>query len=240
MKHSGTVSLQQQADPRPKNRVVGFSRSSVACAGSFASEPVELRLENGRIGTATVSGALCWLSKDPLSEEGADVLPQSRSLPCASCKLPTTSIAVPSLQPYTFCANDPLNYVDPLGLNPNKCCDFVDCMANCITQLNVLNNALNYMGQHVTSTVYGYLIGTGVPIPKVLLQAMGFRVIMGPGASPITNPSSTISMITRLGVRSWLRSVGAASTGVLLIQGSYMAGVTAGCAISCSVDPCSY
>ena len=31
----------------PENRVVGLSRSSVACAGSFGSEPVELRQEIG-------------------------------------------------------------------------------------------------------------------------------------------------------------------------------------------------
>jgi hypothetical protein len=80
-----------KADPPSKNRVVVFSRSSIACAGSFGSEPVELRQENGSMGTATVSGVFCWLSKDPIDILGG-------------------------LNLYAFVGNNPVNSRDPSGL----------------------------------------------------------------------------------------------------------------------------
>ena len=91
MKHSGTASPQQKADPPSENRVVVFSRSSIPCAGSFGSEPVELRHENGSMGTTTASGVFCWLSNDPIGIVGG-------------------------LNQYAFCGNNPVNFVDPLGL----------------------------------------------------------------------------------------------------------------------------
>ena len=93
MKHSGTASPQQKADPPSENRVVVFSRSSIPCAGSFGSEPVELRHENGSMGTTTASGVFCWLSNDPIGISGG-------------------------LNQYVFCGNNPVNFVDPFGCNP--------------------------------------------------------------------------------------------------------------------------
>ena len=91
MKHSGTASPQQKADPPSENRVVVFSRSSIPCAGSFGSEPVELRQEIGSISTATVSGVFCWLSNDPIDILGG-------------------------LNQYAFCGNNPVGERDPFGL----------------------------------------------------------------------------------------------------------------------------
>ena len=80
-----------EADPRPKNRVVGSPRSSAACAWSYGSEAVELRQEIGSMGTTTVSGVLYWLSNDPIGIAGG-------------------------LNQYAFCGNNPVNFRDPLGL----------------------------------------------------------------------------------------------------------------------------
>lgn len=86
---------QEKTDPRSENRVVGSPRSSAACAGSILSEPVELRQENGSIGTATVSGVWCWLAKDPILFGGGQA------------------------NLYLYCHVDPVNRIDPFGLGDN-------------------------------------------------------------------------------------------------------------------------
>lgn len=91
---SPVPSLQQvKTDPPSENRVVGSSPSLAACAWSYGSEPVELRQEIGSMGTATVSGVLYWLSKDPIGISGG-------------------------LNAYEFCYNNPINYFDPDGQRP--------------------------------------------------------------------------------------------------------------------------
>ena len=106
----------RRLNPQLRNHVEVPSHSSSIYMGSFVSEPIELQPANGTLGTTIVSGVFRWLSKDPLSELGVDAISQSRASPCPSCRLPSTSLDVPSLQPYAFCANSPLNSVDPLGL----------------------------------------------------------------------------------------------------------------------------
>ncbi len=99
------ILCQEKTDPRSENRVVGSPRSPAACAWSFLSEPVELHQENGSTGTATVSGVWCWLAKDPILFAGG----------------------YPNL--YAYCANEPVNALDPTGLEQQS---FTDCMKDCL------------------------------------------------------------------------------------------------------------
>ena len=103
MNDSGTVALRREAarqgeavgrrlDPHLRNHVVFFSHSSSACIGSFDSEAIELRQNISSISTTTASGVFRWLSKDPILFAGGQV------------------------NLYVYCHNDPVSFVDPLGL----------------------------------------------------------------------------------------------------------------------------
>lgn len=79
------------ADPRSKNRVMGSRRSAATRAQFPAPEPVDLHQETRDTSTQTVSGLVCWLSRDPIEEEGGQNL-------------------------YGFVGNDPVDRRDPFGL----------------------------------------------------------------------------------------------------------------------------
>ena len=81
------------ADLPPENRVGGFSETVGNCAGPLVAFVQYPRLENEPILAMTASGRLFWLSRDPLGEQ-----------------------ADPLHNLYRFVGNNPLNYVDPLGL----------------------------------------------------------------------------------------------------------------------------
>lgn len=55
-------------DLPPKNRVMGSRRSPALRARRSAAEPVDLHQETRDTSTKTVSGLVCWLSRDPLGE----------------------------------------------------------------------------------------------------------------------------------------------------------------------------
>ena len=74
-----------------KNRVGGFRRSSPLRTGRFDPQPLETVSETAVTVTINVSGISCWLSRDPIAEEGG-------------------------LNLYGFVENDPINYIDLLGL----------------------------------------------------------------------------------------------------------------------------
>jgi hypothetical protein len=135
---------------------------------------------------------------------------------------------------YSYCGEDPINYNDPLGK------DYLQCLANCMDTLDPLNILDRYLSKQGSAIVKGTVNGLGMPIPKFLVKLMGIRVIAHPGSWPITSPGSVISTITKMGTRSWLRSLGAAASEAWLAYGAYMAGVEAGCAIRCGFDSCSY
>ena len=80
-------------DLPPKNRVMGSRRSAATRARVPASEPVETASETTATVTITVSGLACWLSRDPIEEEGGLLL-------------------------YGFVYNDPVDLVDPDGEIP--------------------------------------------------------------------------------------------------------------------------
>jgi len=87
------TSLQlRKSDPRPKNRVVGLGGFTYSCTWSTWSQTPELHQEIETQSTTTVSGVFCWLSKDPIGLSGG-------------------------LNLYAYCANDPVNRRDPLGLD---------------------------------------------------------------------------------------------------------------------------
>ena len=80
-------------DPPSENRVVGLDAIPISCNGSTGLQPLEPHQEIGTTDTTTVSGILYWLSPDPLGE-----------------------FADPAHNLYRFVGNNPLNAVDPDGL----------------------------------------------------------------------------------------------------------------------------
>jgi hypothetical protein len=88
-----TCERQAKTDPRSKNRVMGSRRSFTTRARFPAPEPVDLHQETRDTSTKTVSGLACWLSRDPIGER------EGYSL-------------------FLFLRNNPLLFVDALGLDP--------------------------------------------------------------------------------------------------------------------------
>ena len=83
--------VQNSTDPRSENRVVGSSLPVAACTWSFGLDHVDLHQDTFDTSAKTVSGASCWLSKDPIGISGG-------------------------LNQYVYCANNPINFIDPFGL----------------------------------------------------------------------------------------------------------------------------
>ena len=81
----------RRLNPQLRNHVEVPSHSSSIYMGSFVSEPIELQPANGTLGTTIVSGVFRWLSKDPIGILGG-------------------------LNQYVFVGNNPVNYLDPFGL----------------------------------------------------------------------------------------------------------------------------
>ena len=86
-----SFAAQNGTDPRPKDRVVGSSLPGAAYPRSFNAEAVDLHQETFDTSAKTMSGDLYWLSKDPIGIRGG-------------------------LNQYAALANNPVNFVDPLGL----------------------------------------------------------------------------------------------------------------------------
>ena len=84
--------LLAKADPRPKNRVGGFRRSVSIRVRRFPSQVIELHPATVPTSYSTASGIVQWLSPDPIGIDGG-------------------------LNQFVFCANDPVNFRDPLGLD---------------------------------------------------------------------------------------------------------------------------
>ena len=80
-----------KSDPRPENRVVGSGGFTFSCTWSTWSQTPDTHREIETTSTTTVSGALEWLSKDPIGISGG-------------------------LNQYVFCGNNPVNRRDPFGL----------------------------------------------------------------------------------------------------------------------------
>ena len=82
---------QETGDPRSKYHVVGSSSLPAACTWSVGSEVVELHQDTFNTSTKTVSGASCWLSKDPIGIRGG-------------------------LNQHVAFGNNPVNFRDPSGM----------------------------------------------------------------------------------------------------------------------------
>ena len=89
---------QEIADLPPKNRVWDFFANPAHRAGYFAPQPLETASETTVTVTKTVSGLVCWLSRDPIGELGG-------------------------LNLYGFVGNEPISRYDRLGLSWWNCCD---------------------------------------------------------------------------------------------------------------------
>ena len=132
---------------------------------------------------------------------------------------------------YSYAEQDPVSLLDPEGLAPlgywdpeRSCCDdFWCCLGTCIEQ----NDPLNLLEK-------GLLYGVGGAIPKSVVKALGYRVIILPGSSRFTTIPSFVSMMTRSGARSGLRTLGRTAFPVWLAYGDYMAYTEANCATICA------
>ncbi len=80
-----------KADPPSKNRVWGFSAVTYSCTSANWLQVPDMHREIETTSTTTVSGVVEWLSKDPIGISGG-------------------------LNQYVFCGNNPVMFVDPLGL----------------------------------------------------------------------------------------------------------------------------
>ena len=85
----------RKSDPRPENRVVGSGGFTYSCTWSTWSQTPDTRREIETTSTTTVSGALEWLSKDPIGISGG-------------------------LNQYVAFNNNPVNERDPFGLVPTN------------------------------------------------------------------------------------------------------------------------
>ena len=229
MKHSGTASTQQKADPTSENRVVGSPPLLAAYVASYGSEAVELRQENGSMGTATVSGVFCWLSNNPIDIEGG-------------------------LNQYAFVGDNPLNYVDPFGLKFRTSCEtFSECWDRCID--TYYGNSGHYA---MILSPFGLVQGIRQVSPLALaqgIQQVCNGVIQSVGQQTINNASiagiwksGTLSQqgITALARRGYAAAQAAAQAGrltplmrvfpVLSIVGAGASGYVFGAAGYCAAQ----
>jgi RHS repeat-associated protein len=86
-----TESCLMESDPRPKTRVGGSRTPLAGRARRFPSQALEPRQETVTTSSTSASGVVEWLSNDPIGISGG-------------------------LNQYVFCANNPVNMTDPLGL----------------------------------------------------------------------------------------------------------------------------
>lgn len=75
-----------------ENRVGDFFSVSFSCVGQNQPQALEPHQAFSTTSTTTVSGVVYWLSKDPIGISGG-------------------------LNMYAFCGNNPVNFVDPMGLD---------------------------------------------------------------------------------------------------------------------------
>lgn len=76
---------------RPENRVGEIFGVGATCTGENPFQSLEPHRETFTVSTTTASGVVYWLSKDPIGISGG-------------------------LNLYVFCGNNPVNFVDPMGL----------------------------------------------------------------------------------------------------------------------------
>ena len=120
-----------------KNRVMGSRRSPSTRARFPASEPVETHWETSDTSTITVSGLVCWPSRDPIGEEAflrqfltRITFPLKGSQRGRAEKEFRNSLQVRSnaANLYTCLGNGSVNAIDPLGLYGNPVCGPDGCV----------------------------------------------------------------------------------------------------------------
>lgn len=128
------------------------------------------------------------------------------------------------LNTYTYVGNNPVNWIDPLGLQ-TSCCnqDFLTCLAKCIEQ----NDPLNLLGK-------GALTASGGTFPKSWIgQPRAF------GSGPVTTvPSASVLGSGAAGTA--VRTIGRIYSPIWISYGLYLAGMETWCTGACLGDKCAF
>jgi RHS repeat-associated protein len=114
---------------------------------------------------------------------------------------------------YRYVGNNPLNLVDPLGL------DYLDCLATCIQS----HDPLNLIGKLILSAA-----GGTIPYSWV---SWYFGAKLG---TPLTTVPSMLSEIFGMGAGNLARLIGRAFSPLFIGYGLYLAGVEVYCAGKCA------
>ena len=120
--------------------------------GSFDSEAIELQQANGTLGTTIGSGVFRWLSKDPIG-------------------------IARGLNQYVFCANNPVNRVDPFGLADFDAETEIGVLTSSYSRWNLIGNHVQMFRNH--SGLGGYTEHDH--------KAMGDRFIFDDGTIKLDN-----------------------------------------------------